>query len=244
MEVLGTESWLVAGAHSSFTRIVVNICSILVFASFLFALSWRIALVASSAPGSSRLVYAGSLPRRRKLGMEVKRVHQALGERMLISLQAMRTIRAFGQEAAHHERSSRLSAMARQTSLRLDRLTAVLSPATEIGYLVILAFIIGAAGWMQISFATALAAVALLYRLQPHVRELEGNLSVSCADRTAIAFRANDARHAATRNTCRIGPSPDKSHPPRDTLRECELHLSGGPRAGAARMSASRSRPA
>jgi ABC-type multidrug transport system fused ATPase/permease subunit len=103
-------------------------------------------------------------------------VHQALGERMLVTLQGMRTIRAFGQEVVHHRIFVELSAKARRISLQLDRLSAVLNPVTEIGYLAILCFIIGAAGWLQASFATTLAVVALLYRLQPHVRELEGNL--------------------------------------------------------------------
>lgn len=176
LEILGTESWLIAGAHASFTRIIINLCSIIVFAMFLLALSWQITIAAFVGSllisGCLRWLYAPT----RKLGSEVKRVHQALGERMLVSLQGMRTIRAFGQESVHHRAFVESSAKARQTSLQLERLSGVLNPVTEIGYLAILCFIIGAAGWMQISFATTLASVALLYRLQPHARELEGNL--------------------------------------------------------------------
>jgi ABC-type multidrug transport system fused ATPase/permease subunit len=176
MEILGAESWLIAGAHASFTRIIINLCSIIVFAMFLLALSWRITIAAFVGSllisGCLRWLYAPA----RRLGNEVKRVHQALGERMLVSLQGMRTIRAFGQESVHHRVFVESSARARRTSLQLDRLSGVLNPVTEIGYLAILCFIIGAAGWMQISFAATLASVALLYRLQPHVRELEGNL--------------------------------------------------------------------
>jgi ABC-type multidrug transport system fused ATPase/permease subunit len=46
LEILATESWAVASAHSSLTRLVVNGCSVTVFAAFLIALSWQIALVA------------------------------------------------------------------------------------------------------------------------------------------------------------------------------------------------------
>jgi ABC-type multidrug transport system fused ATPase/permease subunit len=176
MQILGTESWLVAGAHASFTRIIINFCSIFVFAVFLFALSWQITVIAIVGSllisRGLRSLYAPAW----ELGKEVKRIHQALGERMLVSLQGMRTIRAFGQEAVHHGAFVEFSAKARRTSLQLERLYGVLNPLTEIGYLAILCLIIGAAGWMKISFANTLAAVALLYRLQPHVRELEGNL--------------------------------------------------------------------
>jgi ABC-type multidrug transport system fused ATPase/permease subunit len=46
MELLGTESWLVAGAYGSLTRVIVSCCSIFVFAAFLFSLSWQITLIA------------------------------------------------------------------------------------------------------------------------------------------------------------------------------------------------------
>jgi ABC-type multidrug transport system fused ATPase/permease subunit len=46
MQVLGTESWLIAGAYASLTRVVISGCSVLVFAGFLLALSWQIALAA------------------------------------------------------------------------------------------------------------------------------------------------------------------------------------------------------
>lgn len=176
IEVLGTESWVVAGAYGSLTRLIVNGCSILVFAVFLVALSWQITLVA--VVGS--LVISAGLRRlsgpARDLGKQSKQVHQELGEHMLMTLQGMRTIRAYGQEAAHQERFVRSSAEARGISMALTRLMSLLNPLTEVGYLAILCVIIAGAGLWGTGFATTLAAVALLYRLQPHVRELEGNL--------------------------------------------------------------------
>lgn len=176
IEILGTESWVVAGAYGSLTRLIVNGCSILVFAVFLVALSWQITLVA--VVGS--LVISAGLRRlsgpARDLGKQSKQVHQELGEHMLMTLQGMRTIRAYGQEAAHQERFVRSSAEARGISMALTRLMSLLNPLTEVGYLAILCVIIAGAGLWGTGFATTLAAVALLYRLQPHVRELEGNL--------------------------------------------------------------------
>ena len=54
------------------------------------------------------------------------------------------------------------------------QLTLILDPLTEVGYLVILGIVIVGSPSLGVSFATALTCVALLYRLQPHVRELEG----------------------------------------------------------------------
>ncbi|MGX1166160.1 ABC-type multidrug transport system fused ATPase/permease subunit [Bradyrhizobium sp. USDA 372] len=176
MEMLGTETWLISGAYTSFTRIIVSACSIVLFAACLLALSMKIAVVAVVA---SLLVSAGlrrlSKPVR-ALGSKVKWVHQELGLHMLMSLQAMRTIRAYGQEKVHQERFERSSAEARDISLGLARLSALVSPLTEVGYLFVLCLIIVMAQLWDGSFATTLTAVAILYRLQPHVRELEGNL--------------------------------------------------------------------
>ncbi|WFU39380.1 ABC transporter ATP-binding protein [Bradyrhizobium sp. CB82] len=176
MEVLGTETWVISGAYASLTRIIVSSCSIFLFASFLLALSIKVTLLAIVA---SMLVSAGlrhlSLPMQ-QLGAGVKMVHQRLGEHMLMTLQGMRTIRAYGQEEIHQRRFEQASTQARQVALRLARLSALVSPLTEVGYLVVLFLVIAFADMWGIGFATSLTAVALLYRLQPHMRDLEGNL--------------------------------------------------------------------
>ena len=176
LEILAKESWALADAHARLTRLVINGCSIIVFAVFLIALSWQIALVAFV--GSLILSWCVRLLSAPvgKLGVEAKWINQLLAERSLMTLQGMRTIRAFGQEAAHHADFVSWSAKARVTSLKLKRLHAFLNPVTEIGYFAILCFIVGFAAWLHANFAVTLASVALLYRLQPHVHELESNL--------------------------------------------------------------------
>ncbi|WP_271570316.1 ABC transporter ATP-binding protein [Bradyrhizobium sp. CCBAU 11386] len=176
LDVLGTETWLISGAYSSFNRIIVSTCSIVLFASFLMALSVKITVTAVIASWLVSLGLRRLTGPVRILGADVKRVHQELAEHMLMTLQAMRTIRAYGQEDVHHKRFVRASADARRISLSLTKLSALVSPLTEVGYLLILGFIILLANLWGIGFATTLTAVALLYRLQPHIRELEGSL--------------------------------------------------------------------
>jgi ABC-type multidrug transport system fused ATPase/permease subunit len=176
MEVLGTESWLVANAFRSWTRVMVGACSIVVFGSFLLLLSWRITLVAVVGSVLLSLLLRRLSRPAQALGREVKRVHQRLSEQMLLTLEGLRTIRAYGQEDAQHASFLEASALARRTSLALTRLWALLDPITDVGYLVILGLIAAGAVHWGVGFATVLAAVALLYRLQPHVRDVEGNL--------------------------------------------------------------------
>jgi ABC-type multidrug transport system fused ATPase/permease subunit len=176
MEVLGSESWLIADAYRSLTRVLVGACSIIVFAAFLLALSWQITLTAFAGSIVLSLLLHRLARPAQALGRQVKRVHQALGEHMLMTIQGLRTIRAYGQERAHQERFVRSSAEARSISLALTRLSSLLDPITEVGYLVMLCIIVAAAVHWGTGLATLLAAVALLYRLQPHAREIEGHL--------------------------------------------------------------------
>ncbi len=176
MEVLGTESWMVAQAYSAVTRLIINGCSILVFGILLVGISWKITLVALVGT----LLISAALRRlsepARRLGMESKLVHQDLGEHMLVTLHGLRAIRAYAQEDAHQQRFEASSAKARDTAMSLVRLSSWIGPATDVGYFGILCVIIAGAGWWGVEFVVTLAAVALLYRLQPHARELESRL--------------------------------------------------------------------
>jgi ABC-type multidrug transport system fused ATPase/permease subunit len=176
LELLATESWSVSTAYTSFTRLIINACAISVFVLFLLMLSWRITLAAIIGSMLVSLALRGLSGPMRRLGLEAKQVNQTMAARILTTLQALRTIRAYGQESHHHQSFVDASQEARRTALSLDRLYAVLGPATEIGNLALLCFIIGLPWLMEATFGTTLAAVALLYRLQPHIREFEANL--------------------------------------------------------------------
>jgi subfamily B ATP-binding cassette protein MsbA len=176
MEVLATETWEVAGAYGSFTRVIINACSITVFALFLALVSWKIMAVAFIGSAAISAVSRLFTKRARALGLKVKQTHEFLGVQMLMTIQGMRTIRAYGQEAAHQGRFAYTSAEAKDLTNALARLSAWIGPITEVGYLGILCVIIAGSAWWHTSFPVTLAAVALLYRLQPHTRELEDHM--------------------------------------------------------------------
>lgn len=176
LNLLATSSWSIADACMSAARVLINVCSVLVFAAFLSSLSWQIAIVA--AVGSAALFLAMHLfaGRARRLGAQTKGVNQSLAARTLAALQGMRTIRAFAQEARYQEEFERASNEARANSFALERLHAAIHPATEVGYFALLCVIVTISEASGTAFPTTLTCVALLYRLQPHVRELQGHL--------------------------------------------------------------------
>ncbi|GGB89528.1 ABC transporter ATP-binding protein [Novosphingobium endophyticum] len=175
MEILGTDSWTVATAYNAFTRLIINVCAIAVFAVVLLLLSWKITLIAILCAGLVSLFLARLSRPVTQLGASVKAEHQSMGGLMLMTLQGMRAIRAYGRERAQHATFLKSSASARHSLTRMERLSAAINPATEIGYLAIICLIVGGAGVLEVDFHATLTIVALLYRLRPHLQEFESN---------------------------------------------------------------------
>ncbi len=176
LNILATTSWSVAEAYLSATRVLINACSIAVFMAFLLALSWQITAIAFTGSvvlfGAFRVISN----RAARLGERINMFNRGMAARVLVLLQGMRTIRAFGQERQFQQQFEIASRQAAEFGLMLERLYAVIYPVTEIAYFGLLGAITVFAERRGIPFATTLACVALLYRLQPHVRELESNL--------------------------------------------------------------------
>jgi subfamily B ATP-binding cassette protein MsbA len=212
IEVLAAESWEIATAYNSFTRLVINACSVAVFTLFLTLLSWKIMLVAfigsALISGVTRL-FTG---RARELGAAVKKTHEYLGMQMLMTIQGMRTIRAYGQEAAHQELFTHNSYEAREVTNDLVKLSAWIGPVTEVGYLGILCAIIAGSGWWHTPFTLTLGAVALLYRLQPHTREFEDHL---------MHFAQTQPQLHSVRMMLE---TDDKPYPPNGTIPFSQMH--------------------
>lgn len=176
VNILANESDSIADAYYSLTRIAINSCAIAFFLVFLLAISWEITAVAA---GGAAIVFAIrrrlSLPAG-KLGEDAMMAKNDLTERIMIAIQGMRTIRAFAQESRQEQRFDSASERARRTSVALEHLQHLIPPLSESGYLAVLGVVIVVSTLLEIPFAATLAAVALLYRLQPHMRELDSNL--------------------------------------------------------------------
>ena len=124
---------LVADAYLSFTQLLIGGCSILVFGVFLVAVSWQITLTACAGSILMSIMIRRLSRSAQALGRQVKQVHQDLAEQMLMTIEGLRTIRAYGQERAHQDRFLRSSAAARQASLALTHLSALLDPMAQRG---------------------------------------------------------------------------------------------------------------
>ena len=189
LNTLATETWKMADAWHAAARIAINLCTIAVFGALLLAISWQVTLVAAVGSvllllGLQRLSRSAA-----RVGREAVAANQRLAAHMLTTLHGMRTIRAFGTEAAAKVRFAEASARVRRSFARLERLYTLVSPIGETGSLAVLGVIALVAVALDLPTATTLAAVALLHRLNPHLRELEGQrtwLAGSAASMRAV----------------------------------------------------------
>ena len=174
-ETLSQHSWSVADALARLIRVAANVCSILVFTVFLVLVSVPAALVA--AAGSVAIFWlAARLGRKAsEMGERSAEANALMTSRMLIDLYGLRTIRAFGRERWAARRFRAVSRRARARFQEVDRLQTLIYPLTEIGYLLLLGLVAWISALAGVSNAATFTAVLLLYRLQPHLRELDSN---------------------------------------------------------------------
>lgn len=175
IHTLGNETWIVADALFSIARIIIIMCAVAVIGVGLFALSWQIGLTALACAVATFAVLRLLSQPLRRYGAATLAENQILAERMLVSLQGMRTLRAFAQEPFVLRVFGAASSKVRALAIRAERLKALIGPVGEIASLASLVLIALIAGRAHIDVPTTVAAVLLLLRLQPQLRELDGH---------------------------------------------------------------------
>lgn len=175
VQTLATNTWTVSEAFYSLARIGIGLCTVGVFGIGLFALSWEIGVTAAASAAAVFLLLRLLAKPIRRYGDETLAANRILAERMLVSLHGMRTLRAFAQEDLLLRAFSAASVRVRSLAIRKEKLKSLIGPLGEVvsvGTLILIAVIASAAG---IGIATIVASVLLLFRLQPHLREIDNN---------------------------------------------------------------------
>lgn len=175
INITASDAWQVANAAYLVARMAVNLCMIAIFSLFIFMLSWQIALMAIVGGAAIAFVgqFIGGLARDH--GVKVRKDIEALYTRLLAAVHGARLIRAFAQEDGEKRRVAEIVAQLRTDTLRAEATRALSGPVNEIGYLALLIGMIAIAAHLQLPQAATFTAIALLYRVSPQVRELEGN---------------------------------------------------------------------
>lgn len=173
VQILTNESWTVADAFFSVTRICVNLCAVCVLGVGLFVLAFPIGVTALvGAIVAFFLLRLVARPTQR-LGRLTLEANHTLSERMLISLSGMRTLRVFALERHLKTQFDSASRLVRERATRTELVKAMTEPLNQVFGLGVLLLIVGVASITEIDVATTIAAVLLLFRLQPYLHDIE-----------------------------------------------------------------------
>lgn len=198
MNTLATETWQTSRALGVFVYLVIDVCTVLVFVGFLLLISWKLTLIVSAAIGLISLSIQTITRRVKPYGYESVQANKRLADRMWESLGGMRTIRAFGRESYEQARFDAASKHVRDTFFKLELLSGIVAPLSELLSATLLLLILIVAVYQnQATLPTLLTFVFILYRLQPKVKQIDGScvalvsLTSSIAEVSALLDRSD-----------------------------------------------------
>lgn len=175
INILATETWQTSRALSVFVNLIIDSCTVLVFAGFLLLISWRLTLIVAIAIGLISLIIQAVTRQIKSLGQAAVQANKALADRVWEGLSGMRVIRAFGREGYEQQRFDDASRRVRMTFFQLDLLSGLVSPLSEtLSAALLLLILVLALKENQATLPTLLTFVFILYRLQPKVKQVDG----------------------------------------------------------------------
>jgi ATP-binding cassette, subfamily B, bacterial MsbA len=173
LNTLDGEAWNTTDAITSIFGLFTNLCMVLSFTAILLFLSWKLTLLVAvlvTAISTLRRLFDA---RMRRMGHQMIEASEDLYNRSTELFDSMRMIRAFGRENDAQRAYDRASTRLFGLSLRVGNLANLASGLQEVLYAIIFAGIIFAAIGIGVSGAALIAFLALLHRVQPHVKQFD-----------------------------------------------------------------------
>ncbi len=175
MNTLASETWRTSQALSTLVGLIITTCTISVYVVLLILISWRLTLLVTVCMALISFTIQLLTRRIKILGEEAVEANSNLAIRMWEGFAGMKTIRSFGQETYEQKRFDQTSNQVRTTFLRLDILSGIVSPLSEVlSAILLLCILVVALLQDKTALPTLLTFIFILYRLQPQVKQLDG----------------------------------------------------------------------
>lgn len=169
---VANNTWSVSKALSLCYRVIVCVCTCLVFLALLLVISPPLTLLSLALLAVTALLVHRVTRRAEDVGQAVVDENKRFGLRMWESLGALKLIRSFGREAYELRRFDSHSEAIRGRILQLNMLWALPGPIAEVSAALVIGVLILAGVASGAGVAELAAFLAVLYRLQAPVREL------------------------------------------------------------------------
>jgi ATP-binding cassette, subfamily B, bacterial MsbA len=201
LNTLATETWRVSSACAVLASVIINICMTLIFSILLLLISWKLTLITGCLLLLISQIIRHFTQQGKRLGAEATRANEELTQRMLETLEGLQLIRAFGRENHEQRRFELASRQVRKAFFKMDRVSALVHPLSEVLTVsLLLGILLAVAIRTPGQIAVSLTFLVLLYRLQPRVKQLD-------FDRVAL-----DALSASVEEVRRLLDESDKPY--------------------------------
>jgi ABC-type multidrug transport system fused ATPase/permease subunit len=175
LNTLASETWRTNQALVVLVNLITSTCTISVFTILLLLISWKLTLFVALGLGIVSTIIQFVTRKAKNLGQYAVEGNKVLGSRMWESLAGMKLIRSYGRESYEQARFDVASKEVRNTFFKLDLLSGVVNPLSEIlAVILLLSILVFALLQDRSSLPTLLTFIFILYRLQPQVKQLDG----------------------------------------------------------------------
>jgi ATP-binding cassette, subfamily B, bacterial MsbA len=215
LNTLSSDTWRVTAAFQVFASVIINVCMTLILSMMLLLISWKLTLITGFLLLLISRIIQALTQRVKQLSVQATASNEMLGQRMLETFESLRLIRAFGRERHEENRFSVASRDVSKVFFKLDRITCLVSPLSEVltaplllGILVVMAA--GTPGQM----AVWLTFLILLYRLQPRIKQFDANrvaLDALSASVEEVRCLLDETNKPYLRNGTRVFVAIDKA---------------------------------
>lgn len=165
--------WHITDGLDAATRMIASLAAALVFIGLLLSISWPLTVFVIAGFLAISLVMLAVRQGAQRFGRTAVVANASMSERIVEAMTHQRLIRAVGTEAVEAERFGRATEGLRRASLRTMLLRGIASPLNELLYVPLLFGVIAFGLAQGLGLPTLLAYLLLLYRLQPHLQQLD-----------------------------------------------------------------------
>lgn len=193
LNTLASETWRTSEALEALIRLIVSVCTIIVFGVLLMLISWKLTLLICGAMLLISVIIRFVTRQVKSLGQQALESNARLSKLMVEGLAGIRVIWAFNRETYEQERFDRASKQVRRIFLKLGMLSGAVNPLYEVvSSFLILGILEIALLHDKTNLPILLTSLIMLFRLQPQLQQLDqsriGLLAKASSVREVMSF--------------------------------------------------------
>jgi ATP-binding cassette, subfamily B, bacterial MsbA len=173
---LGTDTWQVSSAFTVLAGMAIDVFMTLTLTILLLLISWKLTLITGCLLLLISQIVQVLTRSVKQLSRQATSANARLSQRLLETFHGSRLIRAFGRESYEEGRFDAASRHVSKIFWRMEKVSGLVNPLSEIlAAALLLGILVVTTMRAPGQMAASVTFLILLYRLQPRIRQLDGD---------------------------------------------------------------------